>query len=113
MLKVRGNYICVPLEIFFKAVLLSGVFSSEWKKKELSYPFTKSVANKILKIIDQFLYFQFVVKYLKDLFLTKCLFISPLVNVSLKASLVANSVIPVSNNCYRLPTKFLGLLIMD
>ena len=36
MLKVRGNYICVPLEIFFKAVLLSGVFSSEWKKRK--YP---------------------------------------------------------------------------
>ena len=115
MLKICGDSICVlfvPLEMIFKQALLTDV-SSEWKKKELSFPFTKSVANKILKIIDQFLYFQFVVKYLKDLFLTKCLFISPLVNVSLKASLVANSVIPVSNNCYRLPTKFLGLLIMD
>ena len=41
------------------------------KKKEILLPFTKRATNKILKIIDQFLYFRFVVKYLKDLFLTK------------------------------------------
>ena len=41
--------------------------------------FTKWATNKILKIIVQFLYFRFVVRYLKDLFLTKCLTISPLI----------------------------------
>ena len=83
------------------------------KKKEILLPFTKRATNKILKIIDQFLYFRFVVKYLKDLFLTKCLSISPLTNSPRKTSPVSNPVIPVSTNCYRLPTKFLHLLIMD
>ena len=82
-------------------------------KKEILFPFTKRATNKILKIIDQFLYFQFVVKYLKDLFLMKYLSISPLINSSLKTSLVFNAVIPASTNCYQLPTKFLYLLITD
>ena len=71
------------------------------------------MTNKILKIINQFLYIQFEVKYLKDLFLMKCLPISPLINSSLEISLVSNLVIPASTNCYQLPTKFLYLLIMD
>ena len=54
-----------------------------------------------------------MVKYSKDLFLTKCLSISPLTNSPRKTSPVSNPVIPVSTNCYRLPTKFLHLLIMD
>ena len=59
-------------------------------KKEILFAFTERATNKILKIINQFLYFQFVVKYLKDL-------------------LVSNPVIPASTNCYQLPTKFLHL----
>ena len=38
------------------------------------------MTNKILKTVVQFLYLRFVVKYLKDLFLTKCLTISPLIS---------------------------------
>ena len=59
-------------------------------KKEILLPFTKKATNKMLKIIDQFLYFRFVEKYLKDLFLTKCLSISSLINSSLKTNLVSN-----------------------
>ena len=40
-----------------------------------------------IKIIDQFSYFRLMVKYLKDLFLTKSLSITPLINSSLKTSL--------------------------
>ena len=111
MLNKCGDSICLPLEITFKQSLLAGVFPSEWKKKIL-FQFTKRATNNILKIIDQFLYFQFVVKYLKDLFLMKSLSIFPLINSSLKTSLVSNPVIPASINCYQLPTKFLHLLIM-
>ena len=67
---------------------------------------TKRVTNKILKITDQFLYFRFEVKYLKDLFPAKCVSISPLSNSSLKTSLVSNPVIPISTNCFQLPTIF-------
>ena len=32
MLKICGNTICKPLELFFKRVLTTGVFLSKWKK---------------------------------------------------------------------------------
>ena len=50
---------------------------------DLIVPIHKKSDNKTLKSIVQFLYFRFVVKYLKDLkdlFLWKCLTISPLIN---------------------------------
>ena len=75
------------------------------------FPFTKWATKKIIKTVDQFLYFRFMVKYLRHLFLMKCLSISPLINSSLKTSLVSNLVIPASTNFYPLPTKFLHLLI--
>ena len=90
MLKIWADSICLPLEMIFKQTLLTGT------------------TNKIV----QSLYFRFVIKYLKDLFLTKCLTISPLINSSLKTSPVSNLVIPVSTNCYQLPTQFLHLLTM-
>ena len=74
MLKICSDSICLPSEIF-KQALLTGLFPSEWKKRNI-VPIHKKVTNKILKIIDQFLYFRFLVKFLKDLFLTKCLTIS-------------------------------------
>ena len=95
MLKVWGYSICLPLAMIFKLALFTGT------------------TNKTLKIIFQSLYFRFVVKYLKDLFLTKCLSFSPLISSSLKPSLVPNLVIPLSTNSYQLPTKFLYLLILD
>ena len=32
MLKICGDSICVPLEMIFKQIFLTGVFPSEWKK---------------------------------------------------------------------------------
>ena len=112
MLKICGDSICVPLEIIFKQALIFGFFPSEGKK-EILFPFTKRASNKLLKTIDQILYFRFVVKFLKDLFFMKRLSIFPLINSSLKTSLVSNPVIPVSTNCYQLPAIFLLLLIID
>ena len=83
MLKICGDSIRVPLEmILSKLFLLVCFFLNE--KKEILFPFTKRATNKILKIIDQFLYFRYVVKYLKDLILTKFLSIFPLINLSWK-----------------------------
>ena len=52
MLKICSDYICLPSEIF-KRALLTGVFSSEWKKGNI-VPVHKNATKKILKIIDQF-----------------------------------------------------------
>ena len=91
MLKVWGYSICLPLAMIFKLALFTGT------------------TNKTLKIIFQSLYFRFVVKYSKDLFLTKCLTLSPIINSSLKTNLV----IPISTSCYPLPTQILHLLVID
>ena len=80
-------------------------FISLWiEKKETMFSFTEKETSKSLNIIVQFLYFRLVVKLLK---LTKCLLISPLINLSP----VCSPVIPVWNKCYQLP-KLLHLLIM-
>ena len=109
---MRWFYLCTVRE-YFKASSSYWCVSFWMEKRKYCSHSQKTATNKILKIIDQFLYFRFVVKYLKDLFLTKCLSISPLTNSPRKTSPVSNPVIPVSTNCYRLPTKFLHLLIMD
>ena len=86
MLKMCVDPICVlfvPLEMIFKQALLTDVFFLNGKK-EILFQFTKRATNEMLKIIDQCLYLRVVVKYLKDLFLMKCLTISPLINSSLK-----------------------------
>ena len=67
MLKICGDSICLPLEMNFKQALLSGVFPSEWKKGSI-VAIHKKGHKQILRIIDQFLHFQFVVKYLKTYF---------------------------------------------
>ena len=53
--------------MIFKQALLTGFLHLNGEK-EILFPFTKKTTNKILKIIEQFLYFRFVVKYLKDYF---------------------------------------------
>ena len=86
MLKICGDSICVlfvPLEMIFKQALLTDVYFLNGKK-EILFQFTKRATKEMLKIIDQCLYLRAVVKYLKDLFLMKCLTISPLINSSLK-----------------------------
>ena len=95
-----------------KQALLTGVFPSEWKKGNI-VPIHKKTTKKTLKVISQFLYFWFIVKHLKDLFLMKCLTISPLIILTPRISPVSNPVIPVLFNFDQLPTKFLRLLIMD
>ena len=80
------------------------MFPSEWKKENIVPIYKKSDKQK-LKIIVRFLYFRFVVKSLKDLFLKECFIISPLINSTLKTSPVSKPVIPVITNCYQLPAK--------
>ena len=82
-------------------------------KKEILFTYTKIVTSQKLKITAYIIYFRSVIKFLKDTLLTKCLTFHPLINLSLKTSPVSSLVIPLSTNCYQLPTKFLHLLITD
>ena len=101
-------YLCTVRDDF-KQALLIGLFLLN-RKKEMLFPFTKRAANKRLKIIVQFLYFRFAVKYFNNLFLTKCLAVS---NSSLKISLVSNPVVSVLTNYYQLPTNFSNFISFD
>ena len=112
MLKTCGDSIVYRWRWLIRKLFLLARFLLN-VKKEIFFPFTKRATNKILKTIDQFLYFEFVVKYLKDIFLMKCLSIFLLLNSYLEPSLVSNLGIPASTNCYQLTKKFWHLLIMD
>ena len=112
MLRICGNSICVPLEMIFKQGLLTGMFPSEWKKGNI-VPIHKKSDKQNIENYRPVSLLPICGKYLKDLFLTKGLTVSPLTNSSLKTSSVSYPVIPVPINCYQLPTKVLCLLIMD
>ena len=64
--------------MIFKQARQTGVFPFKFKKGNV-VPINKKWQKKH-KIFAQFYYFRFVVKYLKDLFLTKYLAISSLIN---------------------------------
>ena len=49
MLKICGDSICVPLEMIFKQALLTGVFPSEWKRKETIVPIHKKGDKQNIK----------------------------------------------------------------
>ena len=90
-------YLCTVREMIFKQALLTGVFLSEWKKRNI-FPNQQKSDKQNIRDYSPVFYFQFAAKHLKDLFITKCLTISPLINSSLKTSPVSNPVIPVSTN---------------
>ena len=58
-------------------------------KKGILFSFTKRAISRTIKTVAHFLYLRFVVKYLKELFLTKCLTISSLINSYLNTSPVS------------------------
>ena len=91
MLKICSDSICVTLQMIFLSKLFELVCFVLNGKKEILLPFTKQATKKTLRIIVQFLYFWFEVKYLKDLLLMKCLTIHLLMNSSLKSSPVFNN----------------------
>ena len=112
MLQICGDSICAPLEMIFKQALFTGVFPSEWKKANI-VPIHKRGKKQNIKYYRPVALLLICGKTFERLFLAEFLSISLLINSSLKTSLVSNPVIPVSTNCYQLPTKFLHLLIMD
>ena len=114
MFKICGDSIYEPLEIIFRQALLTGVFPSEWKKGKI-IPVHKKVTSKISKIMDQFLSFRFVVKYLKDFvkMFNEMLNFLPLMILFHQTSWDSNLENHVSTNYYQLSTKFTNDLMTD
>ena len=70
MLKICDSEIVRPLSLIFKDCVYCGTLPNIWEKNKSSsrnlVPVHKKVINRKLKIIVQFLYYQFGEKYLKD-----------------------------------------------
>ena len=69
LLKLRGDYILKPIEIIFKNYLKEGIFPDKWKKVNVAKIHDKKMINKSYLIMDVFLSFQFVARYLKVLYI--------------------------------------------
>ena len=95
MLKMCSDIICKPLEIILSQDLTSGSFPSEWEKGNI-VPIHRNMINKTYKTIAQSPYFLFMVKFSKDLCLTKCLGLLGKTNLLHLTDLIFNRMIPAS-----------------
>ena len=96
MLKMCSNIICKALEIIYSQDLTSGSFPSEWGKGNNIVPIHKKMINKTYKTIAQSPWFLFMVKFSKDLYLTKCLGFLWKTNLLHLTDLIFNRMIPAS-----------------
>ena len=72
MIKLCGQSVAKPLSVIFKICINNGIFPDICKKSNI-IPVHKKVTSRPLIIIDQFLFYQFVVKYLKNCCSVQCL----------------------------------------
>ena len=72
MLNICGDLICRHLSIIFKTCLRTGIFPLEWKKANIVPIHKKSDKQTVITTVP-FLFYRFVVKYLNDCFIMKCL----------------------------------------
>ena len=112
MLKICGDTIWVPLEKIFKQALLTGVFPSEWRKGNI-IPIHKKGDKQIIKNSWPVSLLPICGKIFERLIFNEMFIYFSANKLTSKNQPVSNPVIPVSTNCYQLPTKFLHLLIMD
>ena len=93
--------------ILFKQALLTGVFHSEWKKRNI-VPIHKKSDKQNIKNYGPVSLLPICVKIFERLNFNEML------NYIVANKLISkNPGTSVSTNCYQLPTKFLHLLIMD
>ena len=66
MLKLCPREVALPLSLIFKTCIEHGVFPTKWKMANIQ-PVHKKTVTKANQIIDQSLYYQFAVNFLKKL----------------------------------------------
>ena len=71
MRKICGDSIYIPLKMIFKQGLLTGKFPFGWKNESV-FPIHIKCGKQNINGYRPVIYLQFVVNFLKDLFLTKC-----------------------------------------
>ena len=65
IIKICADSIAHPLTLIFQNSLVAGIFANDWKKANI-VPIHKKMINKSFQIIDQFLFYRYVVKSLKS-----------------------------------------------
>ena len=65
MIKICADPIAYSLTLIFQNSLVAGIFANDWKKANI-VPIHKKMINKSFQIIDQFLFYRYVVKSLKS-----------------------------------------------
>ena len=63
--KICADSIAHPLTLIFQNSRTAGIFANDWKKANI-VPIHKKMINKSFQIIDQFLFYRYVVKSLKS-----------------------------------------------
>ena len=71
MIQLCGDPLIHPLKLIFEAAIRSGCFPDTWKKGNVIPVHKKESKNLgLLKTIDQFHFYQYLVKYLKKYSIT-------------------------------------------
>ena len=91
MLKRCGDTISKPLELIFKQALITGTYTSDWKKGNI-VPVHKKCDKQNIKITTQHLYYRYAAKFLKGFDLTICLAFSLKITLLHKSNPVLNLV---------------------
>ena len=65
MLLICDKSVVLPLDVIFKNILSSSVYPDMWKLANVT-PIFKKENKQLVKIIDQFLFYQYAVKYWKN-----------------------------------------------
>ena len=110
LLKICDSSILKPLPIIFKNCLQSGSFPNNWEI-QMFYLFIKKVTRNLYKTIGLFLYCQYGVKFLREIFSTLSLNISNKIVFSVQINLVFAHLIHAKTNYYQSFMTF--MLILD
>ena len=110
LLKICDSSIVRLLSIISRTVCRAGIFLITGKSQIL-YLFIKKVTSNFYKTIDLFLYFQYVVIFLRELFSTQSLNISKKIVFSFQINLAFVHLTHVKTSYYQLFMTFMLILI--
>ena len=102
MLKIFGDSIYKPLEIIFKKALLTGVFASEWKKRNIVPVHKKSEKQNVKNY-----------RPVSLLLICRKIFERPIFNEICRSFISNNLISPNQSSYYQLSTKFTNYFMTD
>ena len=111
MIKICDDAIIEPLSLIYKTALRMELFQ-KYGKNQISFLSIKKEKNTLLITIDLFHYYPYLVKYLKEFYLTHYLIIFKKIISFVNISLAFDQMIHVYINYFQLYMIFMLLLIV-